>query len=88
MFPKLVGNYHGIGIVEVVRKAVEVILNRCFTAFITYHDSLHGFRVGRGTGTATIEVKLIQQFAATKEVVLLAIFLDLHKAYGAFNRSR
>ena len=45
---------------EVVWKAVLVILNCRFTASITYHDSLHGFWAGRGTGTATLEFKLLQ----------------------------
>ena len=65
---------------EVVWKAVVVILNRRFAASITYHDSLHGFRAVRGTGTATLEVKLLQQVTAMKEAVLHTIFLDLHKS--------
>ena len=43
-----------------------MILNRRFTASITYHDSLHGFRVGCGTGTDTLKVKLIQQLIGIK----------------------
>ena len=82
------GDYHGIGLMEVMWKVVAVILNFCFTASITYHDSLHGFRAGRGTGTATLEVKLLQQFSALREAVLHTIFLDLHKAYNALDRSR
>ena len=56
---------------------MEVIVNHRFTTSITYHNSLHGFRVGRGTGTTTIEVKLLQQVMAMKEEVLQAIFLEL-----------
>ena len=73
---------------EVIWKAVAVILNRRFTAAITYHDFLHGFRVGRGAGIVTLEVKLLQQVAALREEVLHAIFPDLHKAYDALDRSR
>ena len=58
-------------------KVVVAILNRRFTAYITYHDLLNGFRAGRGTGTATLEAKLIQQLAAMREEVLYVIFLDL-----------
>ena len=53
-------DYRGIGLVEVMWKVVAAILNRRFTSSITYHDSLHGFRAGRGTGTATLEAKLLQ----------------------------
>ena len=69
-------------------KVVAAILNLRFTVSITYHDALRGFREGRGTGTATLEVKLLQQLAALREEVLYVIFLDLHKAYDALDRSR
>ena len=82
------GYYRGIGLVGVIWKAVTLILNRRLTAAITYHDYLHGFQAGRGTGTATLEVKLLQQVAALREAVLHAIFLYLHKANDAFDRSR
>ena len=58
------------------------------TTAITYHDALHGFREGRGTGTATLEAKLLQQLAAMREEVLYVIFLYLNKAYDALDRSR
>ena len=73
---------------ELMWKAVAVILNHRFTASITYHDYLNGFRAGRGMGTATLEVKLPQQVSALREAVLHAIFLDLHKSYDALDRSR
>ena len=56
--------------------------------FITFHKFLHIFRAGRGTGTATLNAKLIQQLAALREEVLYVIFLEMHKAYGALDRSR
>ena len=54
------GDYRGIGLVEVVWKEVAVILNQRFTIYITYHNSLHRFWLGCGTGTATLKVKLLQ----------------------------
>ena len=70
----------GIGLVEVVWKVVAVVLNCCFTNSTTYHDSLHGFWVGRSIGTANLKVKLLQQVKAIREEVFHTIFLDLHKA--------
>ena len=64
-----------------------MILHRRLTA-IKLHDVLHGFREGRGTGTATLEAKLLQQLAAMREEALYVIFLDLTKAYDALDRSR
>ena len=80
LIPKGGCYYQCIGLVEVMWKAVAVILNRCFTASITYHNSLHGFWSGRGTGTVTLEVKLLQQAAALREAVLHVILPDLQKA--------
>ena len=70
LIPKGGGYYRVIGLVKVIWKAVAVILNRQFTATITYHDFLHGFRSGYDTVTTTIEVKLLQQLSALKEEVL------------------
>ena len=81
-------DYRGIGLVEVMWKVVAAILNCRLAASITYHDFLHGFWAGRRTGTATLEAKLLQHIAALREEVLYMIFLDLHKAYDALDRSR
>ena len=64
LIPKGGGDYCGIGLVEVVWKAMVVILNRQFTASITYHYSLRGLWSGCGTGTTTLEVKLLQHVTA------------------------
>ena len=81
-------DYRGIGLVEVMWKAVAAILNRRLTASITFHDFLHGFLAGRGTGTVTLDAKMLQKLATLREEVLYMIFLDLHKAYDALDRSR
>ena len=88
LIPKGKKDYRGIVLVDVVWKVVAAILNRRFTSSITYHDALHGFRTGRGTGTATLEAKLLQQLAAMRKEVLYVIFLDLTKVYDALDRSR
>ena len=87
LIPKVVGDYRIIGLVEMVWKVVVVILNCRFTASITYHDSLHGLRAGQGTGTSTLEFKLLQQVVDMREAVLHEIFLDLHKSYYSLYRS-
>ena len=58
LIPKGRKEYRGIGLVEVMWKVVAAILHRRLTTAISYHDFLHGFRAGRGTGTTTLEVKL------------------------------
>ena len=58
--------YCGIGLLEVMWKVVAAILNLWLKVSITYHNFLHGFRAGRGTGTATLEAKLLWQIAALR----------------------
>ena len=86
LIPKGKKEYRGIGLVEVTWKVVAVILHFRLTTAITFHDELHGFQEGRGTGTATLEAKLLQQLAAMKEEFLYVIFLDLTKAYDVLDR--
>ena len=88
LIPKRGVEYRSIGLVEVMWKAVAVIINHHFTAPINYHDSLHRFRAGCGMGTATIEVNLLHQVAALREAVIHVILMELHKAYNALDRSR
>ena len=88
LIPKGRKEYRGIGLVEVTWKVVAVILHRRLTTAIKFHDALHGFREGRGTGTSTLKAKLLQQLASMREEVLYVIFLDLTKAYNALDRSR
>ena len=58
MIPKGKGEFRGIGLVEVIWKLLTLILHHRLGA-IKLHDVLHGFREGRGTGTATLEAKLM-----------------------------
>ena len=88
LIPKGKKEYRSIGLVEVMWKVVTAILNLRLTASITFHDFLHGFQEGHGTGTVTLKAKLLQQLAALREEVLYVIFLDLHKAYDALDRYR
>ena len=63
-------------------------VNFWIAASITFHDFLREFQAGRGTGTATLNAKLIQKLVALREEVLYVIFLDLQKFYDALDRSR
>ena len=66
LIPKRKEDYHGIALVEMVWKIVAEILNFRLTASINYHYFLRGFQEGCGTGTATLEAKMIPQVAAMR----------------------
>ena len=52
------------------------------------HKKLKCLEKYRTSGTTTLEVKLLQKVETLREVVLHEIFLDLNKAYDAFEMSR
>ena len=87
LIPKGKGEYRGIGLMKVMWKVMEDILNFRVTASINYHEFLHRFWIDHGTGTATLEAKLLHQLAALREEVLYMIFLETHKAYDGLDRS-
>ena len=88
LLPKGNGDYRGIGLLEIGWKVIESIINRRIASKVIFHDALHGFRAKRGTGTACIEAKLLQQLSKMVQKTLHFIFLDLRKAYDTVDREQ
>ena len=62
MIPKSTpGQFRSIALLEVIHKLVSEICNRRIQRGIEFDDAIHGFRRGRGTGTAIMEAKLLMQ---------------------------
>ena len=55
---------------------------------ITFHDVLHRFQAGHGTGTTALKAKLLQQLTSIRETVLLEVFLNLQKEYNSLDQDR
>jgi hypothetical protein len=87
LIPKGGGNYHGIGLLELIWKIIECVMDRRQNA-IKLHESLHRCQNGRGTGTAVIEAKLTQQLAHLEQRPFYGVFLDLKKAFDAIDQER
>ena len=81
-------DFQVFGLLKVLWKTLTGILNLCFTSVIQFHDVFHCFWANRGTGTTTLEKKLIQQLTSMREAVLYEIFMDLQKAYNNLERDR
>ena len=62
------------------------ILDHSLMAAIQLHDTLHGIRISRGTGTTSLESRLLQQLITIREEVIYKIFLYLNKSYDAQDR--
>jgi hypothetical protein len=88
LIPKGDGGMRGIGLLETVWKLMSSIVNRRLCNNIVFDDALHGFRAGRGTGTATLEAKLSVERALLQGSTLFTVFLDLSKAYDTLDRER
>ena len=88
LIPKgTLGNFRGIGLLEVIWKLLEKILDARLSE-IELHDYLHGFWAKRGCGTGILEAKLTQQLALNEQQPLYGVFLDLRKAFDAMGRGR
>ena len=88
LIPKRKGDLRGIGLIEVLCKATTSLLNRWLMSAISFHDTLHMFRAGRGTGTAVLDANILQQITDMREEVLFEIFLDLRKDYDALDQEK
>ena len=88
LIPKGRGDFPGIGLIEVLWKAVARLLNCWLTEDISFHNTLHGLWAGQGTGTAALEAKLLQHLTAMREAVLFEVFLDIWKACNTLYKER
>ena len=75
LIPKGQGEYRGIGLVDTIWKVCTSIVISRLKSSIVLHDVVHGFRQGRGTGTAIIEAKLEPQLTRDSS---RSIFSGLH----------
>ena len=82
------GEFRGIALLEVIYKLVSSIINRRMQVGITFDDAVHGFRPGRGTGTAILEAKLLAQLQMRSDEPLYMVFMDLKKAYDTLDRTQ
>ena len=87
LLPKGNGDYCGIGLIERFQKVFQIVMGVRLQS-IELHYCLHGFLAERGTGTATLELKLAQNLAFLEQEPLFVTFLDLKKVYNALDCER
>ena len=80
LIPKVTTKTQGIGLLEILWKVVEDLIDTRLRASLQLHDVLHGFRTGRGTGTAIMELKLAQELSSVDHNPLFLVFLEIWKA--------
>ena len=79
LIPKGKADTLGIRILEVVWKVVEAVIDTHIKSVVQFHNVLHRFHAGRGTGTAIMELKLTQDMESVDQDTLLLVFQDLRK---------
>ena len=71
----------GVGIMEILWKVVESIIDTLINAVVTFYNVLHRLCANRGTGSAIMELNMAQELASIEQNPLFMVLLDLRKAY-------
>ena len=69
LIPKGNGKFKGIRIVKVLWKALSGVINWRIGAAVQFHDKVHGLRAVWGTGTNSLEAKLLHQLTEMREEI-------------------
>ena len=60
------GELRGVKLVKVIWNALSGVISWLIRAAVNFHDILHGFRDGQGTGTYPLEAKMIQKLTSMR----------------------
>ena len=76
----------GIGLLQVLWKVADAIINTRVKTAVNFHGVLHGFRVHHGMGKAIMDLNMAQYLSRIDQDPLLLLLLDLRKAYDMLDR--
>ena len=85
LIPKGGVDYPRIGLLKPIWNVLEWIMDHRLDKF-ELDNCLHGCCANRGTGTAVIEAKLVQQHSFLELKPFFGVFLDLKKAFDLMDR--
>ena len=88
LLPKINADTQGIGLLELLWKVVEAIIDTRNTAAVTLQDVLNGFRSCRGIGVAIMDLRMPQDLVSINQDPLLLVFLYICKLYNTLERGR
>ena len=81
----------GEGVIEILWKLVEAIIDTRINILVMFHDTLHVFCASRGTGTDIVDLNMAQDltsiFRDPLSLVFL-VFLYLRTSYDTFYRGQ
>ena len=67
---------------------MEDIIDTHINKAMTFNDVLHGFCVGRVTGTDIMELNISHELTNVDQEPLLLVYIDLRKAYNNLDCGR
>ena len=67
----------GIRLLEVLWNVMEAVIDTRIKKAVVFHDFLHEFCAGRGTGKFIIDINLVQDLATVDQDSLFLMLLDL-----------
>jgi hypothetical protein len=70
--------YRGIALLNTIYKIISMIIHLRLTSTIKLHEAVHRFWEHRGTGTATMNIKLLMQKAKRQSNPIYMVFLDIN----------
>ena len=73
---------------DVLWKVVEALIDTRIKTVVQFHDVLHGFCAGRGTGTTITELKISQELVSVDQDLLFLALLYLSKAYDNLDQGK
>ena len=88
LIPKGNTDTQGTGILGSRWKVVEVIIYTHLVASVRLHGVLHGFHTGRGTETATLEIKMEHELDSIDQDIIFLVFLDIQNVYNTVDWGR
>ena len=62
--PKGNADTQGIGLLEVLSKAVKVVIDTQVKTDVQFHDIFHSFRGRQGIGMATMRLKMVKYMSS------------------------
>ena len=75
----------GIGLLEVIWKLAEAVIDTKIKYAVEFHDVLNAFWYRKGTETATLKLKLAQKLASVEQAPFFVVLLNLRRLYDTLD---
>ena len=71
----------GVGLLKVLWKIIEAVIDTPVKTDVQFHDILHGFCPHQITRISNMDLKMARNLVSLEQYPLFLVFMDLRKAY-------